>query len=175
MKKVMFGLCTLMMCFFIAACGGNSNKGENDENDEEDSKDLKALTEELENAKDWDADKFEEFYMELMDACIDYLENKLEDEDFNDINKPFLEIDKGIDKLSDNDKKTLNEVLIKLDNDKNYQNKVKEFSELLEKVTKKSLGYEDVKPVDEEMNDSLRDVYDDYNDEYPEYPDSLSY
>ena len=61
MKKVMLGLCALVMCFFMAACSGEKSGAAK----------MEALVEELQNSKDWDADKWEAFLTDLYKTQIE--------------------------------------------------------------------------------------------------------
>lgn len=175
MKKVMFGLCTLMMCFFIAACGGNN--GGKEENDEKEVKELKELIKELENAKDWDVAKFEKFYFELVDNNIEFLKTSPTAEELDVFNDQIDELEEAFDNLSEKDKETKMEAIEKLNKNDKFQKKAIKMHELLEKANNKAYGpadwdSADLEPV-KEMSDSLAKDYYDYD--YEEYPDSLSY
>ena len=161
MKKVMFGLCALMMCFFIAACGGNNDKekGDNDE------KDLKALIDELKNAKDWDEDRFVEFFNDFLDAEQCFLETNPSAEEISEFNKLTIELGDILSDLEGEQQEAMNKAESILRDDRDFQNKQGKIIKLWEETMKK-VGSIESEPVEEEMNDSLRNVYDDYYDEY---------
>ena len=137
MRKVMFGLCTLMICFFVAACGGNSSKADNDENEEKECKDTKTLIKELKNAKNWDEARFVEFFYDILDANKSFLETNPSAEEINDFYNLAQELINALIDLGDEHKEALNKALDTISKDEDYQKKGKEIGALWEEVSKK--------------------------------------
>ena len=78
MKKLVFGLCALFMCFMFASCGGSPTDK------------IKSLTKEIEkNGNDWtDPDQWDEVIKEGFNCIIEFVESDPSDKEFEE----FLEV-----------------------------------------------------------------------------------
>ena len=75
MKKVMMGLCALMMCFLMTACGEKSGISK-----------MEALVEDVQkNGSSWDATQWENFFKSMYSAQIEALKAVETEEDFKAI------------------------------------------------------------------------------------------
>lgn len=167
----MFGLCALMMCFFVAACGGKGGDSDK-EKDEKDGQNLKSMVAELKNANDWDAAKFESFFKEVTQAEIDFLKDNPSEKELNEYDELADEFEKYIQSLDSDARKAFEIAVSHLIDDEKFIELNKELKDIESEVRSKFEGKIE-KPL-EEIRDTTSEDYD-YYDEYPEYPDSLSY
>ena len=163
----MFGLCALMMCFFIAACGGKGGDNDKEKEEKADGKDLKSIVAELKNANDWDAAKFESFFKNLVKAEIDFLKGDPSADELKEYDELGNDFMSYMNNLSGDVKDECQKAIMNLSKDDKFLELNEELEKLESEVRAKIDGETTATPVEEEVTDST------YYEEYP--LDSLDY
>lgn len=149
MKKLVFGVCALFICFMMASCAGSPISK------------LKSITEDIEkNGNDWtDVEKWDEVLTEAANCVIAFAESdpsKEEIEEFVDVNDDLDSATRDID--DEKAEKALHKAQDKFE--KNHKDLYKDLEKALKKIRKMTKKYE----KDDDDDDS-GDEDDEYNDD----------
>lgn len=162
MKKVMYGLCALMMCAMFAACGSKDGKDKDaKDGDEKGGNKIEALTEDLKNAKDWDSDQFQKFFNDYLDAQIEFLMAEPTEEGYKEFEKINDDFEKAMNDLDEDTQKTFGMAVLGMMTDEKFEKKVKE----MEKLAKKWEEKFGKKMEDEDSEDANEELYPDEDED----------
>ena len=145
MKKIMFSLCTLLVCGMFASCGDPTAK-------------LEGLTEKVEEQGDeWtDPDQWESVMRDYADAVMAFADSnptEEEFENFSDAAKDFQSACYSID--SKKAKRARDKAEKRLDKDKELEKKMKDATKKLKKIEKK------IKKKEKEEKEEEEEEYED--------------
>ena len=144
MKKVMLGLCALMMCFFMAACSGEKSGAAK----------MEALIEELQSSKDWDANKWEAFLTDLYKTQIEVVKGIQDENGYKEYEALGEKIEAALNEAEKNcDETALSTAFMKLMTNEEFMKGIEE-AENLESELKAKYAPEEVEEVEEEVIDS---------------------
>lgn len=181
MKKLMFALCTLMMCFLMASCNEKAKSSDDEKDDDtekvdkkKDKKKGKKMSDSTGNVKqilrnaanngaDWDVDEWKEWVVEAYDALEDFFYSNPSKEDYEQVMKMM----NFADKLPDDAEMLLG----KASND--LEEEDEDIQEQLNRIRKGIRKLEDKFYKEEEIE--MEEFDDDYTDLLEEsYPDSVA-
>lgn len=144
MKKVMLGLCALVMCFFMAACSGEKSGAAK----------MEALIEELQSSKDWDANKWEAFLTDLYKTQIEVVKGIQDENGYKEYEALGEKIEAALNEAEKNcDETALSTAFMKLMTNEEFMKGIEE-AENLESELKAKYAPEEVEEVEEEVIDS---------------------
>lgn len=144
MKKVMLGLCALVMCFFMAACSGEKSGAAK----------MEALIEELQSSKDWDANKWEAFLTDLYKTQIEVVKGIQDENGYKEYEALGEKIEAALNEAEKNcDETALSTAFMKLMTNEEFMKGIEE-AENLESELKTKYAPEEVEEVEEEVIDS---------------------
>lgn len=128
MKKMMMGLCALMMCFLMAACGEKTGISK-----------MEALVEDVQkNGSSWDAAQWENFFKGMYSAQIEALRAVETEEDFNAIEDANEKATTVLDAIQDQvNQEAITEAFQKLMADEDFMKLLEETENLATQLEQK--------------------------------------
>lgn len=145
MKKVMLGLCALVMCFFMAACGGEKSGAEK----------MEALIEDLQqNGKGWTAEQWETFLTDMYKTQIEVVKGIQDENGYKEYVALGEKVEAALNSIeAEADETALSTAFMKLMTNEEFMKGIEE-AENLEAELEAKYAPKEAEP-EEEVSDSL--------------------
>ena len=113
MKKLVFGLCALLMCLMITSCGDNST-GKNEDKDKKGTEKVETPTSKFmslaknveKNGNNWtDAEQWVEVMVEYANCMIEFSESNPTKEEYEDFRSAYKDLSYGFSKIDNSEAK----------------------------------------------------------------------
>ena len=146
MKKVMLGLCALVMCFFMAACGGEKSGAEK----------MEALIEDLQqNGKTWNAEQWETFLTDMYKTQIEVVKGIQDENGYKEYVALGEKVEAALNSIeAEADETALSTAFMKLMTNEEFMKGIEE-AENLEAELEAKYAPKEAEAEEEEVSDSL--------------------
>jgi len=146
MKKMMLGLCALVMCFFMAACGGEKSGAEK----------MEALIEDLQqNGKGWNAEQWETFLTDMYKTQIEVVKGIQDENGYKEYVALGEKVEAALNSIeAEADETALSTAFMKLMTNEEFMKGIEE-AENLEAELEAKYAPKEAEAEEEEVSDSL--------------------